>query len=78
MQKNASYLPTLRRWLEAHLNPSEDRRVKMILKSKAKSVSTVKPMILYSDEGGNYKSHQAEPVQVTLKELGIPGWLTGH
>ena len=29
------------------------------------------------DETGNYKSHEPEPVTITVKELGISGWLKG-
>jgi len=38
----------------------------------------LKPRILYLDEGGKYKSHEPEPVSITVKELGITGWLKGR
>jgi len=37
-----------------------------------------KPLILYLDETGKYKSHEPEPVTITVKELGIKGWIKGE
>jgi hypothetical protein len=37
----------------------------------------LKPTILYLDENGKYKSHEPEPVAITVKELGVKGWLKG-
>jgi len=33
---------------------------------------------LYLDENGKYKSHEPEPVPITVKELGIKGWIKGE
>jgi hypothetical protein len=33
---------------------------------------------LYIDENGKYKSHEVEPVTITVRELGIKGWLKGE
>ncbi len=38
----------------------------------------LKPRILYLDEGGRYKSHEPEPIAITVKELGISGWIRGR
>jgi len=32
---------------------------------------------MYLDESGKYKSSEPQPVTVTVKELGISGWLKG-
>jgi hypothetical protein len=34
-----------------------------------------KPTVLYLDENGEYKAHEPEPVTITVKELGIKGWV---
>jgi hypothetical protein len=52
--------------------------VKFSVKSKHKGSFTVRPRILYLDEKGNAKSHQPEPLTITMKELGIEGWITGE
>jgi hypothetical protein len=35
---------------------------------------TLNPRILWL-EGGKYKSHEPEPINITVKELGITGWI---
>jgi hypothetical protein len=32
---------------------------------------------MYLDESGRYRSHEPEPIDITVKELGIAGWLKG-
>jgi len=51
--------------------------VKLILKPAAHGRFTLRPRIMYLDDSGKYKSHEPEPVEVTVKELGISGWLRG-
>jgi hypothetical protein len=38
----------------------------------------VKPKIVYLDESGKEKTCEPEPVSITVKELGIKGWLKGE
>jgi tetratricopeptide (TPR) repeat protein len=52
--------------------------VKLSLRPKHKGMFTVRPVILYFDENGNAKSHELEPVIITVKELGISGWIKGE
>ena len=52
--------------------------LKFVLKPKVQGPFTLKPTILYLDENGKYKSHEPEPVSITVKELGIKGWLKGE
>ncbi len=47
------------------------------MKPLAKGTFELKPRILYLDESGKYKSHEPEPVSITVQELGIRGWLRG-
>ena len=51
--------------------------VKLSLKPKHKGTFTVKPVVLYIDENGNPRSHEPEPVTITVKEMGIKGWIRG-
>ena len=60
------------------LNPLKTDEVRLTIKPKAKGESFLKPTILYLDENGTYKSHQPEPVSITVKELGIKGWIRGE
>jgi hypothetical protein len=34
--------------------------------------------VLYLDENGKDKSQTPEPITITVKELGIKGWLKGE
>jgi tetratricopeptide (TPR) repeat protein len=60
------------------LNPLNAQEVKFSLRPKHKGVFTIAPRIMYIDENGNAKSHQPEPVTITVKELGIKGWIKGE
>jgi len=60
------------------LDPLKTEEVKLVLKPKAQGVFPLKPTILYLDENGKYKTHEPEPVTITVKELGIKGWLKGE
>ena len=60
------------------LDPLKTEEVRLVLKPKTQGQFTLKPRILYLDEGGKYKSHEPDPVEVTVKELGITGWLKGR
>jgi len=52
--------------------------VKLSLRPKHKGSFTLRPVILYLDENGNARSHEPEPILITVKELGISGWLKGE
>jgi hypothetical protein len=52
--------------------------VTLSLKPKHKGSFTLRPVILYLDENGNAKSHEPEPIIITVKELGISGWIKGE
>ncbi len=51
--------------------------MRLTLKPKRKGRFTFTPKIQYMDEVGEHKSCQLEQVTVTVKELGIRGWLRG-
>jgi hypothetical protein len=52
--------------------------VKLTLRPKIQGEFILKPTVLYLDENGKYKSHEPQPVAITVKELGIRGWLKGE
>ena len=60
------------------LNPLKTEDVKIIVKPRSKGSFIVKPRVLYIDETGKYKSHEPEPIAITVKELGIAGWIKGE
>jgi hypothetical protein len=60
------------------LDPMKTEEERLVLKSNVKGVFPLKPTILYLDENGRYKSHEPEPVTITVKELGVKGWLKGE
>jgi len=60
------------------LGPLKTEEVKLVLRPRTKGVFPLKPRILYLDETGKYKSHEPEPITITVKELGISGWLKGE
>jgi hypothetical protein len=60
------------------LDPLKTEEVRLVLKPKVQGVFRIKPRILYLDENGKYKSHEPEPINITVKELGIKGWLKGE
>jgi len=60
------------------LDPLKTEEVRLILKPKVQGIFPLKPRILYLDENGKYKSHEPEPTTITVKELGIKGWLKGE
>lgn len=59
------------------LDSLKTEELRLVARSKARGSFTLKPRILYLDENGNYKSHESEPVEITVKELGVSGWLRG-
>jgi len=59
------------------LAPLRTEEVSLVLKPLNKGTFQIKPRILYLDEAGKYKSHEPEPATITVKELGISGWLKG-
>ncbi len=59
------------------LDYMKSHEVKVSLIARRKGTFQIRPRILFVDEQGNYKSYEFEPTTVTVKELGISGWLKG-
>lgn len=60
------------------LLPLKTEDVQLVVNPQTKGTYTIQPRILYIDEAGKYKSHEPDPVTITVKELGISGWIKGH
>jgi hypothetical protein len=60
------------------LDPLKTEEVKLVLKPTLQGTFSLKPTVLYLDENGKYRSHEPEPVTITVRELGIKGWLKGE
>ena len=60
------------------LDPLKTEEIKVALRPRVQGTFLLKPKILYLDENGKYKSHEPEPITITVKELGIKGWLKGE
>jgi len=60
------------------LSPQKTEEVKLILTPKIQGTFHIKPKILCIDENGKEKTSEPEPVTITVKELGIKGWLKGE
>ena len=63
---------------EKQLEPLKKEEVKLVLTPKIQGVFLIKPKILYVDENGKEKTCQAKTISITVKELGIKGWLKGE
>jgi len=55
----------------------ETMEIKLMLKPRKKGKFFLTPKIQFMDETGKYKSCEPERLAVTVKELGIRGWLRG-
>jgi hypothetical protein len=60
------------------LAPLETAEMKLTLKPRRKGKFTFAPKIKYMDETGEHKFCELEQAPVTVKELGIRGWLKGQ
>jgi tetratricopeptide (TPR) repeat protein len=60
------------------LDPLKTEEIRLVLKPKILGAFNLKPRIHYLDENGKYKSYEPEPITITVKELGIKGWLKGE
>jgi hypothetical protein len=60
------------------VDPLKTEEIKLTLRPKVQGEFLLKPAVLYLDENGQYKSHQPEPVTLTVTELGLKGWIKGE
>jgi tetratricopeptide (TPR) repeat protein len=60
------------------LDPLKTEEIRLVLKALSKGTFSMNPKFFYLDETGKHKSHEPESVTITVKELGIKGWLKGE
>jgi tetratricopeptide (TPR) repeat protein len=63
---------------EKRLGPQETEIVKLVLTPKVQGTLRIEPRIIYIDTSGNEKTLEPKPTYLTVKELGIKGWLKGE
>ncbi len=63
---------------EKRLGPLKTEEVKLVLTPKVQGTFNIEPKILYLDENGKEKACEPKPITITVKELGIKGWLKGE
>ncbi len=51
--------------------------VKVPMRALTKGTFEIRPRILFVDDKGSYRSYDFEPAALTVRELGISGWLKG-
>lgn len=59
------------------LDALRTEEVTFVLKPTATGEFDLRPRIMYLDESGKYKSCEPDPVKISVKELGVTGWLKG-
>jgi tetratricopeptide (TPR) repeat protein len=63
---------------EKRLGPLKTEEVKLVLTPKTQGMFHIKPKILYIYANGKEETYEPKPVSITVKELGIKGWLKGE
>jgi len=59
------------------LDAMKTEEIELILRPTRRGSFLLKPSIFYLDEDGNYRYHAPDPVTITVKEIGLRGWITG-
>jgi hypothetical protein len=63
---------------EKRIDPLKTEEVRLTLTPEIRGTFQIKPKIIYTDENGKEKTHMPKPINITVKELGIKGWLKGE
>lgn len=61
----------------SRLDPLKTEAIALVMKPAAKGDFYFAPRVLYQDESGAQKSAGSKQVRLTVKELGVAGWLKG-
>jgi hypothetical protein len=59
------------------LDPMKTEEIELVLRPKRKGSFVLKPRIFYLDEDGTYRYNDPDPVTITVKEIGLRGWIRG-
>jgi hypothetical protein len=60
------------------LGPLSTEEITVSLNPLSKGDYTIKPCVVYIDEAGELKHCEAEPLKVSVSEMGILGWISGR
>jgi tetratricopeptide (TPR) repeat protein len=63
---------------EKRLGPQETEEITLVLTPKVQGTLHIKPKILFIDANGKERILESRPISITVKELGIKGWLKGE
>ena len=63
---------------DKRLEPLKTEIVKLVLTPKTQGTFQIRPKIIYLDEDGKEKTCELAPIGITIKELGLRGWLKGE
>jgi tetratricopeptide (TPR) repeat protein len=63
---------------EKRLGPLKTEEITFVLTPRIQGTFRIKPRILYIDASGKEKTLEPKPTSITVKELGIKGWLKGE
>ncbi len=63
---------------EKQLDPLKREEIRLSLTPKIQGTFYIKPKVVYLDENGKEKIIEPKPISITVKELGIKGWLKGE
>jgi tetratricopeptide (TPR) repeat protein len=63
---------------EKQLDPLKREEIRLVLTPKIQGTFYIKPKVVYLDENGQEKIYEPKPISITVKELGIKGWLKGE
>jgi len=59
------------------LDPMKTEEIKIVARPRSRGTFKMTPQVFYTDETGKYKLHRPAPLTITVKELGIKGWIKG-
>jgi len=59
------------------LDPMKTEEIRIVARPRSRGTFKMTPRVFYTDETGEYKSHEPVPLTITVKELGIKGWIKG-
>jgi hypothetical protein len=59
------------------LDPLKTEEIALVLKPMIQGTFEFRPRILYIDDVGSYRAREVEACEVTVREMGLSGWLKG-
>jgi hypothetical protein len=59
------------------LDAMKTEEIELLLRPSRRGSFLLKPRIFYLDEDGSYRYHEPDPVTISVKEIGLRGWIIG-